>query len=812
MRLPTLLTLLLAAAIPAQSEDLYDLTKVRSLYIQFSSANWYSQLVANRTTGAHLQGDVIVDSKLFQQIGVRMVGGDSFDGTASTKKPHSIKMDAFTKGQDLYGYDNINLHNGFNDPTMMREVISYEILREYMPAPRANWVDVYVNNVYWGLYINIQQVDKGMISDWFKGNDGNRYLAEPTAAAGKGKSALQWLGTTLQNYQDAYDLKTGSPTNPYVDLQTLCNVLNNSTQLSTDLPQVFEVDRALWYLAHFNLVSNLNGYNPRGNGYYIYHDEQFDTLNVLPWDMGGAFGASSSQTVSEALNFDPFEGDTRTSRPMVSRLFSVAEWRSRYVHHMKTILADSLDWTSSVAKQVSTYQTLIDPIVQADPKKLYSYQDFLDNITKAVVLGNEPGYGKVAPGLQQFCDSRAAYVNTLAEFQFVAPVLSDVKVTPSDPKPNTVTNVTAKVTSTVALGQVTAHYRGDGGYMMVTMYDDGNHGDGGANDGVFGGTIPATVHTPGAKVEYFVGAASAAASGGAVTYLPAKAANDPMSYVTRWAVGSSPAHINEFLAINNSTNVDENKEYEDWVEIYNKSSNPLPVGGMFLTDNVSNPTKWEIPANTSIPGDGTILIWCDEDKSQGPLHANFKLAGAGEEIILFDTDGATQLSRIQFGQQTADVSIGWREDGSPTQLVAYRKYNGSGRGPSYNAKNDPGQGKREFWPVDHAKHTMYLEWIGSLRIGQNGAVRTLGSIPLQPVILYLSPITTMLPLGGGLTLMLGPMLGPIIIPTSQSGQGVQLFSLPNDPTLVGKVVYFQVGGNDSNGLTLTNCAQVTVAK
>ena len=74
MRLPTLLTLLLAAAIPAQSEDLYDLTKVRSLYIQFSSANWYSQLVANRTTGAHLQGDVIVDSKLFQQIGVRMVG------------------------------------------------------------------------------------------------------------------------------------------------------------------------------------------------------------------------------------------------------------------------------------------------------------------------------------------------------------------------------------------------------------------------------------------------------------------------------------------------------------------------------------------------------------------------------------------------------------------------------------------------------------------------------------------------------------------------------------------------------------------
>lgn len=812
MRLSLALILFLTAAVQAQSEDLYDLTKVRSLYVQFSSANWYSQLLANRATGDDLQGSLLVDGKLFQQVGIRMVGGDSFDGNASTKKPLSITMDAFIKGQDLYGYDNLNLHNGFNDPSLMREVISYEILRDYMPAPMANWVKVYINNEYWGVYVNIQQVDKRMIGDWFKGNDGNRYLAEPTAATGKGNSALQWLGTTLQNYEDAYDLKTGSPTNPYLDVQTLCNVLNNSTQLAVDLPKVLEVDRSLWYLAHFNLIANLNGYNPRGNGYYLYHDEQFDTMNVVPWDMGGAFGASSSQTVTEAFNFDPFEGDTRASRPLVSRLLSVAEWRVRYVNHMKTIMSERLDWTSHVSKQVSTYQALIGSDVQADTKKLYSYQDFLDNMTQSVVLANEPGYGKVAPGLQQFCDSRAAYLNSLSEFQDVAPVVTDAKVTPSSPKPNTTAIVTARVTSAAALGTVTVHYRSDAGYMLATMYDDGNHGDGAANDGVYGGVIPATVHIPGAPVEYYVGAESATSVGGAVTYQPIKAANDPLRYVTGWATGSSPAYINEILAINNSINVDENSEYEDWVEIYNSSANALPVGGMFLTDDVTKPTKWEIPANTSIPADGTILIWCDEDGSQGPLHANFKLSGSGEEVILFDTDGITQLSQLQFGAQAADVSIGWREDGTATQLVAYRKYNGSGGGPSYNAKNDPGQGARGFWPLEHSAHRLYLEWIGSTRIGFNGAVRSLGSTPSTSLILYLSPVTTMLPIGGGLSLMLGPAFGPIVFNASQSGQGVQLFSLPNDPTLVGKVVYLQAGGTDAAGFSLTNCAQIVISQ
>ena len=38
--------------------------------------------------------------------------------------------------------------------------------------------------------------------------------------------------------------------------------------------------------------------------------------------------------------------------------------------------------------------------------------------------------------------------------------------------------------------------------------------------------------------------------------------------------------INEFLAINNSANTDEFGEYDDWIELYNGTQNPINIAGM----------------------------------------------------------------------------------------------------------------------------------------------------------------------------------------------------------------------------------------
>lgn len=120
-------------------------------------------------------------------------------------------------------------------------------------------------------------------------------------------------------------------------------------------------------------------------------------------------------------------------------------------------------------------------------------------------------------------------------------------------------------------------------------------------------------------------------------------------------------YINEFMALNRSTIADEKNQYDDWVEIYNGEDTSINLSYFYLTDNFNKKTKWRMPAVT-IPPKKWILIWCDEDTSQGLLHANFKLDGGGERIGIFSLSLET-IDTITYGPQKIDTSFGRFPDG-----------------------------------------------------------------------------------------------------------------------------------------------------
>ena len=115
------------------------------------------------------------------------------------------------------------------------------------------------------------------------------------------------------------------------------------------------------------------------------------------------------------------------------------------------------------------------------------------------------------------------------------------------------------------------------------------------------------------------------------------------------------------------TKADPQGQYDDWIEIYNFGSMPLDIGGLYLTDDLSNPTQWQIPAGdpdlTTIAPGGYLLIWADGDLDGQGLHATFRLSAGGEEIGLFDADGATLIDSMVFPKLVADVSYGRQPDG-----------------------------------------------------------------------------------------------------------------------------------------------------
>ena len=138
-------------------------------------------------------------------------------------------------------------------------------------------------------------------------------------------------------------------------------------------------------------------------------------------------------------------------------------------------------------------------------------------------------------------------------------------------------------------------------------------------------------------------------------------------------IAEVPLVINEFMASNSSCIEDPQGEFDDWIEIYNYGNDAIDIGGMYLTDDLTVLTKWQIPGNnpsaTTIGPGGYLLIWIDNDIADAGLHASFKLDADGEQIALFDSNGSTLIDEVVFGQQTTDLSSGRFPDASDNLQV-----------------------------------------------------------------------------------------------------------------------------------------------
>ncbi|MFK7934654.1 MAG: chitobiase/beta-hexosaminidase C-terminal domain-containing protein, partial [Saprospiraceae bacterium] len=125
--------------------------------------------------------------------------------------------------------------------------------------------------------------------------------------------------------------------------------------------------------------------------------------------------------------------------------------------------------------------------------------------------------------------------------------------------------------------------------------------------------------------------------------------------------------VNEFMASNGSTIADEFGDFDDWVEIYNFGSQPINIGGLYLSDDLLEPNKWQIPTTnptlTTIPADGFLIVWFDGEPTQGELHVDAKLSGGGENVIITAANGSTIIDSYTYGEQLTDVSEGRSPDG-----------------------------------------------------------------------------------------------------------------------------------------------------
>jgi len=109
---------------------------------------------------------------------------------------------------------------------------------------------------------------------------------------------------------------------------------------------------------------------------------------------------------------------------------------------------------------------------------------------------------------------------------------------------------------------------------------------------------------------------------------------------------------------------DEVGAFEDWIELYNPGSASIDLTGFYLTDDSTDPKKWQFPTGSTIDAGGELVIWADNDTGQGDTHPSFKLSAGGEIVALYNIDGTTLVDSVTFGAQTTDISYGRFTDGT----------------------------------------------------------------------------------------------------------------------------------------------------
>lgn len=379
------------------SAIIFDDTRIHDYHLHFYISNWADSLTYYYEHGQqYLSAQLTYEGQVLDSIGVRYKGNSSYMTSRRTpKKPFKLKFDAYKKSQTLFGLKELNFSNCFKDPSFMREKIGYDIIGKYAPAPRAAYANMYVDGMLIGFYVQVEQVDKTFLARHFINKTDNLYKATD-----KG-SNLAYLGPEKSKYTFGLELKTNEDLDDWSGLTTMLDKLNNTplAVFQDTMENYLNLDQCCRLLAFNMALSNFDSYTGSGRNFYLYDDSLSGQFQMIPWDLNETFGGYINNW--NIFTVDIVNVPNLPQRPLSRRIIQDESLRQIYLSYVQDMMLGraSLD---SISLMTEKLKRLIDPYVQADQNKFYSYQNFLTNIESDVVVEmNMP-----VPGIKSFSRRR----------------------------------------------------------------------------------------------------------------------------------------------------------------------------------------------------------------------------------------------------------------------------------------------------------------------------------------------------------------------------------------------------------------------
>jgi len=283
-------------------------------------------------------------------VGLKLKGQSSFrdlDGKAAFR----IKFDYSVPHQEFEGLKNLTLNNMVQDPSMIAEASSSIVMRAVgLPASRVGYAYVSLNGAEYGLYANVETVDKVMAKRWFPSTQ-HIYEANYTA-------------DVIPGDVGAFDISTGSSKDTS-DLQALINAASGSASGWTQrMNLVADLKEMTLAFAVEHYVGQFDGYS--------YGSTQAQPNNYdLHSDDSGLFSiiiTGTDQTWTDGPNFG------LTGNGVLLRECLVAEGcEPLYTQALQQIAANKQ--VAALATTARAIDTAIAPWRKRDPRREQSVAD-----------------------------------------------------------------------------------------------------------------------------------------------------------------------------------------------------------------------------------------------------------------------------------------------------------------------------------------------------------------------------------------------------------------------------------------------------
>ncbi len=330
--------------------------ELRTYLITCDSAE-FQYLITHPEENDYIDCEFQYDGNVYQDVRIRLKGGEH---RFYPKKSFKVNFD---RNNRFFDRDKMNLMAEWNDPSFAREYLAFDLLRRVgLPASETWFARLYINGAYWGLYLDVEQVDELMLARLGLNDQSSIYKAD----------SLGCLLTVDEPVEELWDKNTNKSTG-YYDLNQLIETLNYTPDesLAETIGHLFPPTELPRFIAANALLGNIETYF---YNYYLVNDlSRYGCWRIFAREMEKTFYYSDGGG-NPCYFRAGFEGLEATNT-LITRCWLNRQINPSLFTAMQAMM-DSIFTQSYYLQKTNELRLLLQTAVSEDTHKQFTLQQF----------------------------------------------------------------------------------------------------------------------------------------------------------------------------------------------------------------------------------------------------------------------------------------------------------------------------------------------------------------------------------------------------------------------------------------------------